>query len=71
MNNSKTDQVSEEKTNVRGNTVPNHPTVHLTTIERMATPERREGPSGFAGLVKNPYVFATAIFASIGGLLCE
>lgn len=29
----------------------------------------RPGSNGLAGLVKNPYVFCTAIFASIGGIL--
>ena len=27
------------------------------------------GPAGFQGLVKQPYVFALACFASLGGLL--
>lgn len=31
--------------------------------------ETRPGTNGLAGLVKNPYVFCTAIFASIGGIL--
>ncbi|KAG2229946.1 general substrate transporter [Thamnidium elegans] len=31
--------------------------------------EIRPGSNGLAGLVKNPYVFCTAIFASIGGIL--
>lgn len=43
--------------------IPPHP--QLTTVERM------RGPMGLMGLIKNPYVFATAIFASIGGLLCK
>lgn len=32
-------------------------------------PEGREAKSGIAGLIKNPYVFLTCIFASIGGVL--
>lgn len=32
-------------------------------------PEGRQAKSGIAGLIKNPYVFLTCIFASIGGVL--
>jgi hypothetical protein len=30
---------------------------------------RPQGSSGIKGIIKNPYVFSTAIFASIGGIL--
>lgn len=31
--------------------------------------EGRQAKSGIAGLIKNPYIFLTCIFASIGGVL--
>jgi hypothetical protein len=36
---------------------------HKPTIEEM------EGAGGLKGLLANPFVFATAVFASLGGLL--
>jgi hypothetical protein len=36
---------------------------HRPTIEEM------EGAGGLKGLIANPFVFATAVFASLGGLL--
>jgi hypothetical protein len=36
---------------------------HKPTVEEM------EGSGGLKGLLANPFVFATAVFASLGGLL--
>lgn len=54
--------------NVVGNSVDNtgeaaHSEQHQRTIEDM------EGAGGLKGLLANPFVFATAVFASLGGLL--
>lgn len=38
---------------------------HYTEKDEVSRPSS----NGFSGFVKNPYVFFTAIFASIGGIL--
>jgi hypothetical protein len=51
-----------------GNGVDN--TGEATHIEQhKATVEEMEGAGGLKGLLANPFVFATAVFASLGGLL--
>jgi hypothetical protein len=40
-----------------------HVEEHKPTIEEM------EGSGGLKGLLANPFVFATAVFASLGGML--
>jgi len=37
--------------------------------QRRRTIEEMEGVGGLRGLLANPFVFATAVFASLGGLL--
>lgn len=48
---------------------PNNQDKEKKRDEMAGIHEDRPGTNGLAGLVKNPYVFCTAIFASIGGIL--
>lgn len=60
----------DEFDNTSLNHDPNNKEKKLTQRDDMADyQEPRKSSNGLAGFVKNPYVFFTAIFASIGGVL--
>ena len=56
------------------NTSLNHPNMNkeqksFPQRDEMADLHEHNSSNGFSGFIKNPYVFFTAIFASIGGVL--
>jgi hypothetical protein len=63
----RTESDAEKPTVEHTSAVNGNNTDHIDHPQR--TVEEMEGSGGLKGLIANPFVFATAVFASLGGLL--
>lgn len=41
----------------------------INTFDPVSTLHQNKGGAGIKGIIQNPYVFAVALFASLGGVL--